>query len=1132
MAHPMAGAPFVHLHVHSEYSILDGACRIPELAVRAAELEMPAVALTDHGSLAGAVELYREAGKHGVKPVLGCEVYVADDRLAQRKGYAHLTLLAETNEGYANLIKLASAGYLEGYYYKPRVDWELLAAHGKGLIALSGCLSGRVCKALESGNRAEAEAEVARLRDIFGQESVYLEIQDAGIEIQKGINAALAEISQATGLPLVATGDVHYLRHEDARAHEALLCIQSGDTLANPSHWKFDTDQFFFKSPAEMAQDFADYPEAVRRTLEIAERCSVSIELGVIHLPRFPTPDGRDAFDYLVELCEKGLQKRYGTVTPELQERLRFELKTIREMGFADYFLIVWDFIHFAKTHGIGVGPGRGSAAGSLVAYSLEITDIDPIKYDLLFERFLNPGRKSMPDIDIDFSVRGRDRVINYVAEKYGRDQVAQIITFGTMMARAAVRDAGRVLDIPYGTVDKVAKLIPEGPKVYLDDCLKPGAELKQAYDGDEIVRQIVDLAKPLEGLVRQDSIHAAGVVIGDRPLTDYLPLQQKGSDQELVTQFAMEDVEALGLLKMDFLGLRNLDVIDKAVELVGGIDVPQLPLDDAKTYEMLARGESTGVFQFESSGMREALRLVRPTEFEDLIALVALYRPGPMAYIPVYAKRKAGQETVTLPDPRLEPILGPTFGIILYQELAMEIAKQLAGFTPAEADDLRKAIGKKIHKLMASLKEKFLEGCAANGVTPAVATQLWKDIESAQDYSFNKSHAACYALIAYRTAYLKANWPAEYMAALISSVMNTKDKVPFYVAACDEMGIEVLPPDANVSAEDFRVVEGKIRFGLNAVKNVGESAVRSILAAREEGGPFSSIWDFCERVDPQYVNKRALESLVKCGALDSTGATRRGMLEVLEDALASGGQLHADRLAGQSSIFDLGAEEETDRRQHHRALPTEEFEKRELLALEKESLGLYVSEHPLASVKAELRRKTDCRMAEVERRRDGEVVTVGGIVSAIKQLTTKKGEPMVFLRLDDLSGSLETVVFNSVYSAARELLEADRVVVVKGRVDHKEGETKLIALELAPFEATPDKGEVRLRIDARKAPAGTIRELAEVVRSFPGEAEVVLELETSVGAQTYVFGAQFRVRPEPDFYAEVKALLGEAAIS
>jgi DNA polymerase III subunit alpha len=1134
----MSGAPFVHLHVHSEFSILDGACRIPDLAARAAELEMPAVALTDHGSLAGAVQLYREATKQGLKPLVGCEVYVADDRRAQQKGFSHLTLLAESNEGYANLIRLVSTGYLEGYYYKPRVDWELLSRHAKGLVALSGCLSGRVCKALENGNHGEAEGEVSRLRDVFGADSLYLEIQDAGLEAQKRINRELAEIATAQGLPLVATGDVHYLRHEDARAHEALLCIQSGDTLGNPNHWRFDTDQYYFKTPTEMAADFADYPEAVRRTLEVAERCNVTMELGRILLPTYPTPEGRDAFDYLVELCEKGLAKRYEHATPELQERLRFELRTIKEMGFADYFLIVWDFIAFAKRNGIGVGPGRGSAAGSLVAYCLEITDIDPIRYDLLFERFLNPGRKTMPDIDIDFSVHGRDQVINYVADKYGRDRVAQIITFGTMMARAAVRDAGRVLDIPYGTVDRIAKLIPEGPKVYLDECLKKGSELGAAYEQDELVRQIVDLAKPLEGLVRQDSIHAAGVVIGDRPLVEYVPLQQKGADQEVVTQVPMGDVEALGLLKMDFLGLRNLDVIDEAIALIGGVDIVGLPLDDPKTYEMLQRGESTGVFQFESSGMREALRQVRPTEFEDLIALVALYRPGPMGYIPVYGRRKAGAEQVTYPDPRLEPITGPTYGICIYQEQYMEIAKQLAGFSPAEADDLRKAIGKKIHSLMASLKDKFLEGCAANGVTPAVATQLWKDMEQAQDYSFNKSHAACYALIAYRTAYLKANHPAEYMAALISSVMHTKDRVPFYVAACDEMGIEVLPPDVNVSAADFAVVEGKIRFGMNAVKNVGEGAVRSIIAAREDGGPFTSIWEFCERVDPQVVNKRALESLVKCGALDSTGAARKAMLDVLEHALAAGGRQQADRLAGQSSIFDaldVGTNGDGDgvAPRHHPPLPSGEFEKRELLALEKESLGLYVSEHPLDSVKSALRRKVDCDVAALERRRDGEVVTVGGIVGALKSLTTKKGDPMVFLRLDDLSGSVETVVFNSVYSASRELLEPDRVLLVKGRVDHKqEGETKLIAMEVVPFEGTPERAEVRLRVDARRAQAGLIRELADVIRGYPGDSAVVVALETSGGPQTYAFGPGFRVRPEPDFYAEVKALLGEAAIA
>ena len=672
---------------------------------------------------------------------------------------------------------------------------------------------------------------------MFGRDNTYVELQNAGLDVQQRVNPELVKLAAEAKLPLVATGDVHYLTAEDAYSHEALLCIQSGDSLKNPNHWRFDTNEFYFKTPAEMALDFPGHEDAMRRTLEVAERCSIEIELGNILLPKFPTPNGRDAFEYLVELCEQGLERRYDKVTPELRERLQFELKTIREMGFADYFLIVWDFIHFAKVNGIGVGPGRGSAAGSLAAYALEITDIDPIKYDLLFERFLNPGRKSMPDIDIDFAVDGRERVINYVSEKYGRDRVAQIITFGTMAARAAVRDAGRVLEIPYGVVDRIAKLIPEGPGQTLAECLKPGSDLKTAYETDPAAKEIIDLARPLEGLVRQDSIHAAGVVIGAEPLIDTIPLQQKGADQEVVTQFSMNTVEALGLLKMDFLGLRNLDVIDKAVELVGGVDMTTIPLDDKKTYAMLARGEAMGVFQFESSGMREALRQVKPTVFEDLIALVALYRPGPMQYIPNYAKRKAGQEQVTFIDPRLKAITGSTYGISIYQEQSMEIAKQIGGFSPAEADDLRKAIGKKIHKLMASLKDKFIAGCIGNQTSEQVARQLWDDIEKSQDYSFNKSHAACYALIAYRTAWLKANHPCEYMAALISSVMSTKDRVPLYVNACDELGIEVLPPDVNTSQTDFAVVEGKIRFGLNAVKSVGESAANAIIRARDEGG-------------------------------------------------------------------------------------------------------------------------------------------------------------------------------------------------------------------------------------------------------------------------------------------------------
>jgi DNA polymerase III subunit alpha len=725
--------------------------------------------------------------------------------------------------------------------------------------------------------------------------------------------------------------------------------------------------------------------------------------------------------------------------------------------------------------------------------------------------------------------------VINYVSEKYGRDRVAQIITFGTMAARAAVRDAGRVLEIPYGVVDKVAKLIPEGPGQTLAECLKPGGELKQSYDADPVTREIVDLAAPLEGLVRQDSIHAAGVVIGAGPLIDVVPLQQKGADQEVVTQFSMNTVSALGLLKMDFLGLRNLDVIDKAVELVGGIDMNAIPLDDRKTYAMLAKGDAMGVFQFESSGMREALRQVKPTVFEDLIALVALYRPGPMQYIPNYARRKAGQEAVAYIDPRLKAITGSTYAISIYQEQSMEIAKQIAGFTPAEADDLRKAIGKKIHSLMASLKDKFIAGCIANATSEAVARQLWDDIEKAQDYSFNKSHAACYALIAYRTAWLKANHPCEYMAALISSVMNTKDRVPLYVNACHDMGIEVLPPDVNSSHTDFAVVEGRIRFGLNAVKAVGETAARAIVAAREEGGPFESIWDFTERVDPQVVNKRALEALVKCGALDSTGASRMGMLACLEQALAAGQKLAQDRLAGQASIFDsfLGEAEKAPRATHRTPIPAAEFEKGELLRLEKETLGLYVSEHPLDAVREQLRRKTDCTLAELERRRDGEVVTVGGIVSAVKQLTTKKGEPMVFLALDDPTGGGEAVVFNSTYATARDLCVADRILVVKGRVDHKQqGETKLIAIEVSAFEAVQERTEIRFKLDARAARAGLIRDLAHLVQRYSGPSRVLVSLQTSEGPKTLALGPEYRVAIDTDFLTEARDLLGADAIA
>jgi DNA polymerase-3 subunit alpha len=1125
MAAAAKTADFVHLHVHSEYSILDGACRIPDLVARAAELEMPAVSLTDHGSMAGAVQLWQKTRNTGVKPVIGCEVYVADDRKAHTKGNAHLTLLAADNTGYSNLIKLSSLGYLEGYYYKPRVDWELLEQHSSGLIALSGCLSGRVCKALEENRVSDASAELDRLSSVFGKDNIYVELQNAHLDVQARLLPQLAQLATAANIPTVATGDVHYLRDTDARAHEALLCIQSGDSLKNPNHWKFETDHFYFKSPSEMALDFPNDAEAMRRTLEVAERCNVEIELGQILLPKFDVPEGRDAFDYLVEQCERGLAKRYDKITSELTERLKYELKTIKEMGFTDYFLIVWDFIAFAKRNGISVGPGRGSAAGSLVAYALQITDLDPIRYELLFERFLNPGRKTMPDMDIDFAVAGRERVINYVTEKYGRDRVAQIITFSTMAARAAVRDAGRVLEVPYGVVDKIAKLIPEGPGQTLDEQMKPGGELRKLVDADPVAREIVDLALPLEGLTRADSIHAAGVVIGAQPLTNIVPLQQKGADQEVVTQFAMKDIEAIGLLKVDFLGLRNLDVINKACELAS-VDISTTPMDNKKTYAMLAKGDAAGVFQFESSGMRDALRQVKPTEFEDLIALVALYRPGPMQYIPSFAARKNGKEAVTYHDPRLKSILGATVGIAIYQEQSMEIAKEIGGFSLFEAEDLRRAISKKDHKLMASLKTKFIEGCIKNSTSDSVARQLWEDMEKAQDYSFNKAHAACYALIAYQTAWLRANHPCEYMAALISSVMSTKDRVPIYVNACHELGIEVLPPDVNESMTDFAVRGGKIRFGLNAVKGVGEGAANAIIAERANG-PYESIWDFAERVDQSASNKRVLEALVKCGALPGS---RMGMLQVLEQAVGWGQKQQADRLAGQGSIFDLGPVED-EKPKHHPPVPTDEFEKSDLLKMEKEVLGLYVSEHPLQGIRDQLRRKADCTVGELERRRDGEVITIGGIVSSLRHMTTKRGDAMVFLRIEDVTGGIETVVFNTIYEKARELCTTDRILIVKGRIDRKEGETKLVALELAAFESVPEKREVRLKIDATKAAAGTIHELRRLIEDFPGESPVYADLTTSQGKKVYAFGPNYKVAPAPDFYAEVKMLLGESAI-
>jgi len=1160
-----------HLHVHSEYSLLDGACKIDKLAARAAEFGQPALGLTDHGVMNGAVELYKACRKHGVKPILGLEAYFVDDRHFHEGKIErnHLTLLAGDDEGFRNLTKLSSAGFSEGLHRgKPGVDMDLLARHSKGVIALSGCLASRASRRIAEGRPQEARAHLDDLVQAFGPENVYFEVQRNGIAEQERVNEEMAKFAHEMGRTLVATADVHYLRREDYNHHAALLCVQTKSTLAAPK-LSFDTNEFYLKSSEELAQAFADLPEAIAATIEIADRCNVTIELGGQLIPRFETPNGESERDHLRALVTEGLRKRYGDPIPaDARERADMELGVIDKMGFNAYFLIVHDFVAYAKRNGIAVGPGRGSAAGSIVAYCLAITDVDPIRYDLLFERFLNAERVSMPDIDIDFSVRGRERVIRYVTEKYGADRVAQIITFGKMFPRAATRDAARVLGHEYAIGDRLAKLIPDpqqGRPPSFAECLAPGVELAAEVARDPVAKQIVDVAQGLEGIVRNASIHAAAVVISDRPLTDIVPLQlaDAGVDDNgakvyrTVTQYSMKPIEEIGLLKMDFLGLRNLDVIEDALDVIerstgDRVDMATLPLDDAKTYEMMARGDAVGVFQFESEGMREALKKVQPSEFEDLVALVALYRPGAMDQIPTYARGKRNPETVQYIDERLRPITEATKGVILYQEQSMQIAKALAGFSGPKADDLRKAIGKKNREAMAKLKPEFFEGCRASGTAPEVTEALWAVNEKSADYSFNRSHAACYALISYRTAWLKANYPAEYMAALISSVMDTKDKVPWFVNQAEAMGIAILPPDVNLSDHEFVVVDGNIRFGLDAVKGVGHAAVEAIKAAREDG-PFTSLWDFCERVDARAVNKKAIEALIKCGAFGSTGASRRGMLAVLESAQAAGQKAQLDAQIGQGSIFDLGGfggeEASPFAAPSHPPIPGEEFERGELLAIEKESIGLFITEHPLKRVRDALRLKGDTLCTDVPLRRDGDWVRIGGMIAASKKIKTRSGSTVMFATLDDLDAQVELLVFEKVIIASEAALQADQIVLVRGTVDHGEnGRVCVKVADVTPFE--PSEAEIErardqaaalaaaraprplhLRVDAGRLPASVIDELKRIFEDFPGESEVVLEVHTRTGLRKLRFGEGYRVARNAELNAELDRVLGEAVL-
>jgi DNA polymerase III subunit alpha len=1197
-----------HLHVHSEYSLLDGACKVDALAARAAEFGQPALGLTDHGVMNGAVELHKACAKHGVKPIVGCEIYLVDDHTATGPGKTernHLTLLAADDAGYRNLVKLSSAGFLEGLHRgKPTVDLAQVERYSDGVIALTGCLASRFCQRLLQDRFADARAHADDLLGVFGPENVYFEVQKNGLAPQDKCNEGIVQIANEVGGSLVGTGDVHYLRREDYEHHTALLCVQTKSTIAQPK-LTFETNEFYLRDSAEMLTAFAEWPEAIASTLEIAERCSVELELGKQLIPSFKTPDGSSEREYLRRRVFDGLRLRYGDPPPAVAtERMEMELGVIDRMGFNAYFLIVWDFVKFAKENGIAVGPGRGSAAGSMVAYCLAITDVDPLRYDLLFERFLNPERVSMPDIDIDFSVRGRERVMRYVTEKYGRESVAQIVTFGKMYPRAATRDAARVLGFDYGTGDRLAKLIPDpimGRAPSFEDCLKGGQPLRKVYDEEPDARKIVDVAQGLEGIVRNSSIHAAAVVIAEGPLTDIVPLQlaDAGIDEDgerifrTVTQFSMKPIEDIGLLKMDFLGLRNLDVIEDALDIIERSsgerpDMTTLPLDDARTYEMLARGDSTGVFQFESEGMREALKKVRPDEFNDLVALNALYRPGAIDQIPVYARGKHSPQAISYPDERLREILESSKGVILYQEQAMQIAKELAGFSGAKADDLRKAIGKKNRAAMAALKPDFVEGCRSSGTRPEVIEFLWQTNEKSADYSFNKSHAACYALIAYRTAWLKANHTAEYMAALISSVMSTKDKVPFFVARCEEMGIEILPPDVNLSDHEFTVGApeqtvqrtgseselGNIRFGLDAVKGVGYQAVEAIKRARGEGGEFTSLWDFCERVDSRTVNKKAIDALIKCGAFGSTGASRKGMLAVLEQAQGAGQKIQQDALIGQGSIFDLQDELPVSpggsvapvygepgsgpaaagatrpgaglERPIHPPIPAEEFEQAELLAVEKEAIGLFVSAHPLKPLRDALRARVDCPLASLEDRRDKDWVTVGGIITEAKRIRTRNGDHMMFATLDDLEGAVELLVFGKALAEHEAALAVDEVVLVKGRVDHKEaGKTCLVVQTVEAFSPSQEEIErARAQADAAARTAttlaqpmhlcvsvaclssGVIDELKHAIEDFPGPAEVLLDIDTSAGTRRLRLGEAYRVQHTSTLRAELEHAL------
>jgi DNA polymerase-3 subunit alpha len=1192
--------------------MLDGAARVDDLVQAAADDGQPALGITDHGNMYGVLDFYAACRRAGINPVIGTEAYMAAesrrDRPVRRgkvddtggdtgggeKLYYHLTLLAESDEGYRNLLKLSSAAYLEGYYYKPRVDWELLERHSSGLIATTGCLGGVVLQALLADDRIKAESLAARLQDIFGRENLFVELQDHGLPEQHKTNPALVEIARRIGAPLLATNDSHYTHREDHVAHDALLCVQTGALIDDPKRFKFEGEEHYLKSAAEMRLLFAELPQACDNTLLIAERADVSIDFGQPSLPRFPVPpefvgasyEARAAA-YLRHLSVQGAEERYGTPVPEeVMRRLDYELGVIEDMGFAAYFLVVWDLIRFARSRQIRVGPGRGSAAGCCVAYCLRIVDLDPIHYDLLFERFLNPGRLQMPDIDMDFDERYRGDMIKYAADRYGPDHVAQIVTFSTIKARAAVRDAARVLGYPYVVGDKIAKAMPPllmGRDTPLSACLDrmeghedgfaAATELRSMYDADPEARQVIDVAKGLEGLRRQDGIHAAAVVITDQPLTEYLPVQRKpdGEDPEsapIVTQYEMHGVEELGLLKMDFLGLRNLSVIERALDMIEAStgtrpDIDRIPLDDPETFAMLCRGESMGVFQLEGGPMRSLMRSLAPTSFDDVAALVALYRPGPMAQNMHrdYADRKNGRQQVSYLHPDLEEILADTYGLMIYQESVMRVAQKFAGYTLAEADNLRKACGKKIRALIRAEREKFVAGCVAAGYGEQLGTQLFDIIEPFADYAFNKSHSYGYGFIAYQTAWLKAHHPVEYLASLLTSVRDNKDKTAVYLAECRSLGIEVLVPDVNRSLSDFAAIgavrpptrgvetagTGAITFGLVAVRNVGAGLVAHIVAEREAHGPFVDFYDFCQRVDPAVLNKRTIESLIKAGGFDSLDHPRRGLCLAYEEIMDRTLERRREHDAGVVSLF-AALESETaagpggfgDTRL---AIPDTEFDKAQRLAFEKEMLGLYISDHPLMGLEGSLARLTDCTLAELRDMDtdapagvggpggiggEGQVRLVGGVVTELTRRYTKKGDLMGTFVLEDLNASIEVFIFPKVMADYGALLDDDAVVVIKGRVDLRDDRLKLVCMEVQRPELAVERcGDLRVTLPLNSLTDRVVDRLKRLLREHPGDSPVFLH----VGDTVLRLPPEFNVDSRRGLIGELRVLLGPNAI-